>query len=63
MTTPPPVRTDIPRIQPGESWDQYAGRLYSNLSDGEIANGYRRHGEALEHVGDNLEYLDAFAQD
>lgn len=51
-------RTDIPRIQPGEHWDAYSHRLYDALADGEIANGYRRLGDALEHVGDHLEYLE-----
>ena len=51
------IRTDIPRRQPDEHGDAYAARLYNSLAEGEIANGYRRRGDALEHVGDNFEFL------
>ena len=54
------VRTDIPRRAPEEDGDSYHYRIYLALAEGEIANGWRRRGEALEHVGENLEYLAAF---
>jgi hypothetical protein len=54
------IRNDIPRLEKSESWDAYATRLYEALNEGEIANGYRRRGSALEHVGDSLEWLDVF---
>ena len=51
------LRTDIPRRAADESGDAYATRLYLALRDGEVANGYRRLGDALQHVGDALEFL------
>ena len=54
------IRTDIPRRTPDEAGDAYATRLYLALGEGEIAAGWRRRGEALEHVGEALEYLEAF---
>jgi hypothetical protein len=54
------IRQDIAKKQPGESWDAYSTRLYTSLQEGEIGNGYRRRGQALEHVGDNLEWLADF---
>lgn len=54
------VRRDIPRKAADEHLDAYHERLYFALADGEIANGWRRRGDALEHVGDYLEYLSDF---
>lgn len=53
------LRTDIPTKRPTEHWDEYTQRLYNTLAEGEIANGFRRRGDALEHVGNHLEYLEA----
>ncbi len=61
--TVPIIRMDIPPQLSGETWDDAVERIYNALREGEIANGFRRRGDCLDHVGISLEYLAQFDAD